>query len=110
MEDEDFDWQAYLNEHPPDPAKIRRGLAAHKERIKAAMSKKRPAVRVEIDEDVFQQFSKLVEEGQSCEQLINQALRQWLAADGIREMPAEIQPSVQQSLSSAQLLTEKAAA
>ena len=70
---------------------------------------RRQAIR--IDEDILQQFSQLASEGQSCEQLINQALRQWLAADGIREMVrAEIQLAVQQSLSATQFRADSLAA
>ncbi|MGE0128448.1 MAG: hypothetical protein AB7U82_10245 [Blastocatellales bacterium] len=99
MEDEDFDYQAYMRETPPDPAQIRRGTAARQQRLDAAL--RRQTIR--IDPDILQQFSQLVSEGQSAEQLINQALRQWLAADGIREMVrAEIQLAIRQSLSATQ--------
>ena len=96
MEDKDFDYQTYMRETPPDPAQIRRGTAARQQRLDAAI--KRQMIR--IDSDILQQFGQLAADGQSAEQLINQALRQWLAADGIREMVrAEIQLAVQQSLS-----------
>lgn len=99
MEDDAFDYQAYMRETPPDPAKIRRGTAARQQRLDAAIG--RQAVR--IDPDILQQVGQLTAEGQSPEQLINQALRQWLAADGLREMVrAEIQLAVRQSLSTTQ--------
>lgn len=96
MEDDAFDYQAYMRETPPDPAQIRRGTAARQQRLDAAIGQK--AIR--IDPDILQQFGQLVAEEQSVEQLINQALRQWLAADGIREIVrAEIQLAIRQSLS-----------
>lgn len=99
MEDDAFDYQAYMRETPPDPAKIRRGTAARQQRLDATIG--RQAIR--IDPDILEQFGQLAVEGQSTEHLINQALRQWLAADGIREMVrAEIQLAVRQSLSAAQ--------
>ncbi|MCI0524769.1 MAG: hypothetical protein L0Y75_05850, partial [Acidobacteria bacterium] len=59
---------------------------------------------VRINEDVLQQFHQLAAEGQSCEQLINQALREWLAAKDMKELVrAEIQRAIQQSLASAQV-------
>lgn len=99
MEDENFDYQAYMRETPPDPAQIRRGAAARQQRLDAAIGRK--AVR--IDPDILEQFGQLATEEHSAEQLINQALRQWLAADGIREMVrAEIQLAVRQYLSATQ--------
>ena len=103
MEDDTFDYQAYTRETPPDPAKIRRGTADRQRRFDAAMMK----FAVRIDEDLLKEFRQLANEGQSCEQLINQALREWLAAKGMTEMlRAEIQLAVQQSLSAAQLHLE----
>ncbi|MDQ3010524.1 MAG: hypothetical protein M3X11_07455 [Acidobacteriota bacterium] len=99
MEDEAFDYQAYMRETPPDPAQIRRGIAARQQRLDAAIGRQ----PIRIDPDILQQFGQLTAEEQSAEQLINQALRQWLAADGIREMVrAEIQLAVRQSLSASQ--------
>lgn len=103
MEDDTFDYQASMRETPPDPAKIRRGTADRQQRFEAAMM--RFAVR--IDEDLLKEFRQLASEGQTCEQLINQALREWLAAKGMSEMlRAEIQLAVRQSLSATQLHLE----
>lgn len=82
MEDDTFDYQTDMRATSPDPAQIRRGTAARRQRLEAAV--RRQAIR--IDEDILQQFGQLATERQSSEQLINQALRQWLAADWIREM------------------------
>jgi uncharacterized protein (DUF4415 family) len=102
-EDDTFDYQAWMRETPPDPTKIHRGTAERERRFAAAMLRR--AVR--IDEDLLQEFRQLAAEGQSYEQLINQALREWLSAKGMKELVrAEIQQMVQQSLSAAQLRAE----
>ena len=99
MEDDTFDYQAWMRETPPDPAKIHRGTEARQRRVAAAMLRR--AVR--IDEDLLNQFHQLAAAGQSPEQLINQALREWLTAKGMSEMVrAEIQLAVRQSLSATQ--------
>ena len=99
MENDTFDYQAYTRETPPDPAKIRRGTADRRQRFDAAMTR----LTVRINDDVLQQFHQLAAEGQSSEQLINQALREWLAARDMKELVrAEIQRAIQQSLASAQ--------
>jgi len=99
IEDDNFDYRAYTRETPPDPAKILWGTAERRQRFDAAMMR----LAIQIDEDVLQQFHQLAAEGQSVERLINQALREWLSAQGMRELVrAEIQRAVQQSLSSAQ--------
>ena len=36
-ENEEFDYQAYTREHPPDPSKIYRGIHARKLRIRKKM-------------------------------------------------------------------------
>jgi uncharacterized protein (DUF4415 family) len=99
MEDDTFDYQAYVTKTPPDPATIRRGTADRRRRFDAAMMK----LTVRIDEDVLNEFIHLTTEGQSCERLINQALREWLSAKDLKELVrTEIQRAVQESLSSGQ--------
>jgi uncharacterized protein (DUF4415 family) len=99
MEDDTFDYQAWMRETPPDPTKIHRGTAERERRRAAAMLQR--AVR--IDEDLLKEFRQLATEGQSYEQLINQALREWLFAKGMQGLVrAEIQQAVQQSRSAAQ--------
>ena len=94
INEDDFDYQAYMRNNPPDPTKINRGLEARRQRLAAAM--KRPAVRVE--QEILAQFQELVAPGQSAEQAINQALREWLAAKDLKEMiRAELQDAVHQA-------------
>ena len=97
MTKDDFDYQAYMRETPPDPTRIVRGVEARQQRWAAAVEKS----TVRIDKDLLQQFSELVPEGQSCEATINQALREWLLTKGMKEMVrAEIQIALRQSLPS----------
>lgn len=92
--DDEFDYPAYTRNNPPDPTKIRRGIEAHRQRIEAAM--KRPAVRVE--QELLAQFQELAAPGQTAEQVVNQALREWLAAKEFKEMiRAELQEAVHQA-------------
>lgn len=83
--DDDFDYQAYVRNNPPDITKMQWGTEARKQRFAAAVM--RQAVR--IDKDVLEQFQELVPEGQRCERLINQALREWLYARGMKELVRE---------------------
>lgn len=92
--DDDFDYPAYTRDNPPDPTKIRRGIEARRQRIEAAM--KRPAIR--IDEDILAQLQRLIAPGQTAEQVINQALREWLSAQDMRELlRTELQQAVQRA-------------
>lgn len=103
MEDDNFDYQAYTRETPPDPAQIHRGTADRRRRFETAMQRQ----AIWIDEDVLQQFRQLTAERQSHEQLINRALREWLSTQSMKErLRSEIQRAVQQSLSSTQIPVE----
>ena len=94
INDDDFDYPAFIKNNPPDPTKIRRGIAAREQRVEAAM--KRPAVRVETE--ILAQFQEIAAPGQSAEQVINQALREWLSAKDLKEMiRGELQDAVQQA-------------
>ena len=94
MSDNDFDYQAYTRENPPNPARINRGKEARERRRAAAVI--RPAVRVE--QEILAQFQELAAPGQSAEQAINQALREWLAAKELKGMiRAELQDAVHQA-------------
>ena len=90
---EGFDYQAYARAHPPDVTKIQRGTAARQERFEAA--KKRSAIR--IDEDILEQFRQLASEESDEEKFINQALREWLAAQNVKELVREELPQMLQT-------------
>ena len=78
----EFDYQAYMKENAPNPAKIRRGLDALRAKKEAVKTK----LTIRIDEDVIQQFRDLTPEGRGYQSLINQALREWLAAQDVKEL------------------------
>lgn len=85
IKDHDFDYQAYTRKTPPDPAKIHRGTEARQQRFDAAVARR--AIR--IDEDVLVQFQQLAPQAQDCEKMVNQALREWLSAKGVKELVRE---------------------
>jgi uncharacterized protein (DUF4415 family) len=92
---ETFDYQAYTRENAPDPAKIQRGPEARRQRLEAAIMKS----VLRIDKDILQQFKQLAPSDQECQRLINQALREWLAAKDVKELVrAELQHVVRQAL------------
>jgi uncharacterized protein (DUF4415 family) len=85
IKEQEFDYQAYIKQYPPDSTKIQRGNEARRRRFEAAAIKR--AVR--IDEDILEQFRQLTPEGQECERFINQALREWLSATSVKELVRE---------------------
>lgn len=85
IKDHDFDYQVYMRKTPPDPAKIHRGTEARQQRFDATVARR--AIR--IDEDVLVQFQQLAPQAQGCEKLVNQALREWLSAQGVKELVRE---------------------
>ena len=95
----EFDYQAYMKEHPPNLKNIRRGTDARKQRFEeAAMTD-----RVRIDEDILDQFQQLTPPGQGYEKFINQALREWLSAKNVKELlREELTQMVQQAFASVQ--------
>jgi len=80
-----FDYQAYTKKNAPFSRDVQRGTKARRQRLKAAV--KRFAIR--IDEDIPEQFQQLDSTGTGYERLINQALREWLSASGIKELVRE---------------------
>lgn len=82
INDNEFDYPAFVKNNPPDSSKIRRGIPAREQRVEAAMQ--RPAVRVESE--ILAQIQSITAPGQSAEQVINQALREWLSAKDFKEM------------------------
>ena len=98
--DEDFDYQAYTQDNPPDPEKIQRGYEARKQRLEAARSRS----AIQIDEDILERFRQMTPESQSYERVINQALRDWLSAKDMKDLiRGELRQMVQQTLSSIQV-------
>lgn len=82
---EEFDYQNYMRKNLPDPTQIRRGPGPRSKRREAAKEQ----ITIRIDQDILEQFKQLVPNGQGYQSLINQALRDWLAAQGVKELIRE---------------------
>src|SRR5215210_5553144 len=99
MEDETLAYQTYMREHEPDLTKIIRGpeLHEHRRRRMEEAAAKRPTVR--LDEDVAKELRPLTNEDRTYGQVVNQALREWLAAKEMKELVREeIQLAFQQAV------------
>ena len=95
-EDEAAVYQAYFRDHDIDPTKINRDPEVRRRRMEEAVAK-RPTVR--LDEDVAKELQQLTAEGQTYGQVVNQALREWLAAKEMKELVREeIQQGFQQAV------------
>ena len=81
----EFDYQTYMKDHPPDPSKLQRGASARHRRRETAKRR----ITIWIDHEVLEQFKQLVPDGQGYQRLINHALREWLAARGVKELVRE---------------------
>lgn len=102
IKDKEFDYQAYVKKNSPASEQIRRGPEARQQRFEAA----RTRFTIRIDEDILEQFKQLAQQEQGYEQLINQALREWLSARDVKELVrGELQQIVRQALSSSHLGT-----
>lgn len=99
-EDDAAVYQAYFRDHDLDPAKINRGHEARRQRMEAAVAKR---LTVRLDEDVIKELQQLIMEGQTYEQVVNGALREWLAAGEMKELVREeLQHAFQQAMSATQ--------
>ena len=81
----DFDYQTYMRQHPPELKQIQRGPAEREKRREVAKSK----ITIRIDTDIIEQFKQMVPDGQGYQRLMNQALREWLMAQGVTELVRE---------------------
>ena len=81
----EFDYQTYMKDNPPDPSTLQRGSAARHQRRETAKGR----ITIWIDHEVLEQFKQLVPDGQGYQSLINQALREWLAARSVKELVRE---------------------
>lgn len=81
----DFDYQTYTRQHTPPSESMRRGPAGRQERREVTKHK----ITIRIDSDILEQFKDMVPEGQGYQRLMNQALREWLMAQGVTELVRE---------------------
>jgi uncharacterized protein (DUF4415 family) len=88
--DKEFDYQVYMKKNSPDAAQIYRGPDARQKRREAAKAR----ITIRIDEEIIEQFKQMIPEGRGYQSLINQALREWLAAQSVKELLQEELPGI----------------
>ena len=64
---------------------MQRGTVGREKRREVARHK----ITIRIDADIIEQFKHMAPEGQSYQSLMNQALREWLMAQGVTELIRE---------------------
>lgn len=80
--DKEFDYQTYMRENAPDPSQIHRGLDARQKRREVAKTR----IAIRVDAEIIEQFKQMLPEGRGYQSLINQALREWLDAQGVKAL------------------------
>jgi uncharacterized protein (DUF4415 family) len=88
--DNEFDYQAYMRDNSPDFVRMNRGSDARQKRREVAKTR----ITLRIDTEIVEQFKQMIPEGRGYQRLINQALREWLAAQGVKELLQEELPSI----------------
>ncbi len=87
----------YTKTLKPNPEKLVPSQQARQARRRAAEQKQRITIRV--DGDVLEEFKELAGEEGSYQSLMNLALRQWLEAQGLKELLRKDLPElVQQAI------------
>lgn len=81
----EFDYYTYMGEHPPDPSQLQQGISARQQRREIA----KEHLAICVDSEILEQFKQLVPDGDGYQHLINHALREWLAAQGVKELVRE---------------------
>jgi len=77
-----FDYQGHAREQGPNTGLIRRAAKRHS--TISEVGKQRITIR--IDDEILEEFKRLVPGGRGYQSLINHALREWLAARGVKEL------------------------
>jgi len=75
---------AELKAIKPHPERLKNSQQARQARRAAASAKQRITIR--LDEDILAEFRALATEDGNYQTLINLALRQWLEAQGLKEL------------------------
>ena len=79
----ELDYHDYMKTSAPDPRTKRRGF---KRRRRPPVDVVKQRITIRIDEDFLEEFRRLVPSGRGYQSLINHALREWLAARGMKEL------------------------
>jgi len=83
---DEFDYHDYMKRSGPNPNTAHRGF---KRRRKPPVEVVKQRITIRIDEDILEEFRQLVPKGRGYQSLINHALREWLAARGMKELLRE---------------------
>jgi uncharacterized protein (DUF4415 family) len=101
----EVDYEKLMRDYQLEPSEIKRGAKEREKRREAA--KKRITIR--IDEEILDQFKLISPEGRGYQSLINLALREWLTAQGVKELVNDkISQIVDQAVASLQDLVGSA--
>ena len=99
QKDLEFDYHAHMRHSSPDPRSIKRGTEARQKRRETVKSR----ITIRIDTEVVERFKQLVPAGQGYQSLMNEALREWLTAQGVNELVrVELKALTEQVVSSIQ--------
>ncbi|MBI3336415.1 BrnA antitoxin family protein [Candidatus Peregrinibacteria bacterium] len=79
-----------MRENTPVPTQIQWGPDARQKRREVAKTR----ITLRIDEEIVEPFKQLAPEGRGYQRLINQALREWLSAQGVKEWLQEELPAI----------------
>ncbi len=94
--DKEFDYQEYMRESEPNQL-LQKGFEERKERREAAKTR----ITIRIDEEVLDEFKRMVPNGRGYQGLINIALREWLIAREVKELVrGELEELVSKAVSS----------
>lgn len=103
--EKNLDYQKFMKKGVIDRAAINEGPRARQKRMEAAKTR----ITIRIDAELIEQFKLLVPEGRGYQSLINVALREWLAARGVRELVHDkISEVVDQAVASIKTATQSA--
>jgi len=80
--DKEFDYKTFMKEGTLDPSEINRGPGARQKRREVGKTR----ITIRIDEEIIKKFKKIAPGGRGYQSLINIALREWLAAQGVKEL------------------------
>lgn len=83
--EDSFDYYRHTRERGPEPSSIRRSSEERRKRREAAKRK----ITIRIDNEVLSEFKSMVPNGRGYQALMNQALREWLTAQGVKELLRE---------------------
>lgn len=97
--DPDRDYVEHVRKQMPDRRQMTRGPQERRQRHVAATKER---VTIRLDADVLRSFRELTghPDGKGYQTLVNQALRDWLMAQGLNELVREeVRRALQESLS-----------